>query len=552
MTSASDEVEVRSETAQARYELLVADRQPFLNRARDASRLTIPSLIPPEGSSGSTQLYRPYQSTGADGVNNLAAKLLMALFPPGTPFFRLTVDDFLVDEAQQQAGMPDPRATFETALGKIERSVVNRMEQKGSRKVNFEAIQHLIVAGNGLLFVDKKGGEKFFPLTQYVVARDLDDNVLEIVVKECIAEEALPDNVRAIYDMQEVEPVGEDDAAKRSTDREEVEVFTWIQRTKKGWTVHQEVCDKIVPGTQGTYPKEKSAWIPLRWTKVSGAAYGRGRCEEYIGDLYSLESATAAIIDFAAAASKVLAMVDEAGVTSKQDVARARSGDVVDGRAKDVTFLMLDKSQDFQVARAVAEDTKSRLERAFLMASSIQRQAERVTAEEIRVMAGELEQGLGGVYSILSEEFQKPLVTRILAAMMADPKSRLPKLPDGTVSPQIVTGLDGLGRNTDMQRLDALIQGTAEQFGPQAVAQYVNVGAYMERRAAALGIDIGGLVRSDAEIQQQQQQAQMQSMAEKLGGPAINAVSQNAIANKNIAAQQAQSDAAAPPAPAQQ
>ncbi|WP_416142518.1 portal protein [Escherichia coli] len=46
--------------------------------------------------------------------------------------------------------------------------------------------------------------------------------------------------------------------------------------------------------------------------------------------------------------------------------------------------------------------------------SAVQRTGERVTAEEIRYVASELEDTLGGVYSILSQELQLPLVRVLL------------------------------------------------------------------------------------------------------------------------------------------
>ena len=44
------------------------------------------------------------------------------------------------------------------------------------------------------------------------------------------------------------------------------------------------------------------------------------------------------------------------------------------------------------------------------MTAAIQRDAERVTAEEIRVMAQDLEEALGNYYSIMCKEFQKAYV----------------------------------------------------------------------------------------------------------------------------------------------
>lgn len=65
-----------------KYNLLEMDRLPFLNRARDAAELTIPSLIVKDGHSSATEFTTPFQGIGARGVNNLSSKLLLALLPP--------------------------------------------------------------------------------------------------------------------------------------------------------------------------------------------------------------------------------------------------------------------------------------------------------------------------------------------------------------------------------------------------------------------------------------------------------------------------------------
>jgi hypothetical protein len=74
------------------------------------------------------------------------------------------------------------------------------------------------------------------------------------------------------------------------------------------------------------------------------------------------------------------------------------------------------------------------------------------------------------------------------------------------------------------------LAGANQVVGPEAVAQYVNVGDYFKRRATALGIETEGLIKSEEEIQMATQQAQQQEMMMKLGapavGPAINAMAQ--------------------------
>ena len=48
-----------------------------------------------------------------------------------------------------------------------------------------QAMKHLIVLGNSLIFMGKDG-LKNYPLNRYVLERDGDGNVIEIVTKELI------------------------------------------------------------------------------------------------------------------------------------------------------------------------------------------------------------------------------------------------------------------------------------------------------------------------------------------------------------------------------
>lgn len=501
-------------TAKGRYATLSTERTAYVERAERCAQYTIPALFP-RGRVKNAELPTPYQSTGARGVNNLAAKLLLALFPPGGSFFRLVVDDFVLESMAQQwdGSGQDPRADIEDALSRVERSVMGRFESAGCRSPIFSCLKHLIVAGNGLLQVLDHGRLKFHPLSSYVLKRDLEGSVLEIVVEERLARQSLPPDIRGLLPEQD-----EDDLRDETA---EVDIYTWITRTDAGsWTGFQEVEGKQIPGSELSYPEHKLPFLPLRFIAVDGEDYGRGYAEEYLGDLMSHDSLTGAVVDFAAVASKILLFVNEGGLTSKKDLQNAPSGAILDGRAEDVTTFQLEKSQDFSIAFQTSQDIKARLEQAFLLASSVQRNAERVTAEEIRVMAGELEQTLGGIYSVLAQELQLPLVSVQMAQLQREGK--LPTLPEKAVSPQIVTGLEGLGRNSDLQKLQALLS-NLQVFGPEAITEYLNVGGFLKRAAAYLGIDAKGLVREESEVQQARAQQAQQAIAEKMAGPAVSA-----------------------------
>ena len=83
-------------SAESQYISLEGDRHVFLDRARNASKITLPYLMPEDGHNAHTKLNTPFQGIGARGVNNLASKLLLALLAPNAPFFRLNIDENLL------------------------------------------------------------------------------------------------------------------------------------------------------------------------------------------------------------------------------------------------------------------------------------------------------------------------------------------------------------------------------------------------------------------------------------------------------------------------
>lgn len=498
------------------YEQMASDRDSFLSRARNCAELTIPTLMPPEGHTGSTQYVTPYQSVGARGVNNLASKLLMTLLPPNQSFFRLTIDDFDLTELGG-----DARGKAEEALARIERSATQEVESKAIRVPTFEALKQLIVSGNVLVHMPPKSGMKVFRLDRYVIQRDTMGNILKIIVKESIAYDALPKEV--------LEALMENPEYQVDTNKKECDIYTCVKRVGKKFEVHQEVHDIIIPSTKGSYTEDKLPWMALRFIAVDGNNYGRSFCEEIVGDLKSLEALTKAIVEGSAASSKLLFLVRPNGTTKMRSIADAPNGGIISGDANDVTTLQANKFNDFRVAQETMQKITERLSFAFLLNSSVQRQAERVTAEEVRYMAQELETALGGIYSVLSQEFQVPLVNLLLSKMQKEGK--MPKFPKDTLKPQIVTGLEALGRGQDLNKLSQFLQ-MLQPLGNEVIASELNIGDYLDRLGASLGIDTQGLVKSDEqkqqEAQQQQemmQQQQMMQMAEKGVSPAIKGMS---------------------------
>jgi hypothetical protein len=470
--------------------------------------LTIPSIFPPDGHSSSTDFETPWQSIGAQGVNTLASKLSLSLIPPNSPFFRLRVDNEVLEALE----LMDPtfQSKMDEQVGKREQLVLVESETSAVRVTVEEAVKQLVIGGNSLIYLPKGGGSRFYKLTDYVVVRDPMGTVLEIVTQDSFELASLPE------DIQEV--------VKGSTDTEVTpatggldkpyKVYTQVRLKDDKYHVSQEINGMVIPGSQGTYDKDKSPYIALRMAKVDGEDYGRSYVEQYIGDLKSLEDLSQAIVEGAQAAARVLFFVNGNGQTQEVDVSDAKNTSVVTGDARDVSILQLNKFGDFRVAMETIQRLEQRLASVFLMRQAIQRNAERVTAEEIRVMVRELEEGLGGIYSILSQELQLPLVNRLMDRMSR--AGDLPPLPGGSIKVQVVTGIEALGRGTDIAKLQQFIQILQGSAGPEALAQVIHLDELARRVGTGTSVDTKGLIKSQDEIANEQRQAQMMQMAQQV------------------------------------
>ena len=495
-------------TAQSRYERLSSDRSQFLNTARQAADLTLPYLIRGEETSykGARNLITPWQSVGAKGVVTLASKLMLALLPPQTSFFKLQVNDINIPG---ELG-PEIRSELDLSFAKVERTIMESIAASTDRVIVHQALKHLVVAGNALIYMGKDG-LKLYPLNRYVVDRDGSGNVIEIVTKETISKKLLKKNYPAFDQKNNWENVDD-------TSTDECDVYTHVILDNNRWVWHQEVYNDILPKSMGKAPVDSNPWLPLRFNHVDGEAYGRGRVEEFIGDLKSLEALSQALVEGSAAAAKVVFTVSPSSTTKPQTLAQAGNGAIIQGRPDDIGVIQVGKTADFQTAYQMVGGLSQRLSDAFLILNV--RNSERTTAEEVRMTQLELEQQLGGLFSLLTVEFLVPYLNRKLS--VAQKTGEIPRLPKGDiVKPTIVAGINALGRGQDRESLAQFLTVIAQTMGPQAIQEYINPEEVVKRLAASSGIDTLNLVKSMQEIQQQQQaeaQQQQQMMLAQQAG----------------------------------
>lgn len=509
------------------YHSCVTDREPYLVRARRISELTIPTLFRSQGAGGSDDVIIPWNSIGAYCNANLASALVFTMFPSGR-------SGFLLEQAEQAAidleQLPEEqraqiKEAIEKGLSRIEQDTTKAIAADGDRAKMFVAALRLLIGGNHAFQFYDDATMRGIPLERYVVTRDAQGTVLKFCIRDDRDWDDLPEDVEEGLLKLGVKPPKPDPSGRRP-----VCIYTHGRLDDGKYEVRQEVLGMAIPGTEYTRDKDALDFLFLPWLLLDEEHYGRSYCEFYEGDLLTAEGLTKSLGEGAAAAARFITLVNPTGLTNKKQLAAARNGDTISGRESDVSVLKAEKGGDFMVGKNTLDDGLQRLGKAFLLNSSVQRSGERVTAEEIRYMAGELEKALGGVYAQQEITWQTPYYKRKLKLLQK--AKRVTALPEGTVSMTITAGQASLARNQEITQLRTGASILAETFGAEALPQFLKPNKFAMRIWNALGVDTDGLVPTDEELAQQKQQEQMMAMAQSMGPQALQQVGNNITSNQ--------------------
>jgi len=507
-------IDINEISASSEYKRLESDRESFLNRAKEASKLTIPQLYPDTEDTSTTTYPTPYQSLGARGVNNLANKIILSLFPPATAFFKLGMNQI----ALAQSGVSE--GDMQTAMYKIEKGIVNEMEVSQLRAVLVDVIKQGVVGGSSVLYVPKEGKPKSFTLSQFGVKRSKSGTIVKMVIKEPTNYLELPQDVKqSLKDLDDKELDGS----------KGLELYTLIILDGDGmYQVVQEVKGQKIAGTEASYKEKDLPYVFVPFVD-RGESLGRSYVEDYIGDLQSYEGLRQAILEAASESARLIYLVKPNAIITPRKLEKAKSGDVLLGSPDDVSTLQADKRLDVGMAQTEAEVLRTDLSTIFLLDSAVRRNAERVTAEEIRRVSQELEVALGGIYSTLANVLQEPLVRLYLKRLVK--KGFIKDILKDSIELEITTGSAALGRGTEFRAIQSFMAAARELLG-DAIGQYMNVPEALSRMAYSLDVNTGDLIKSQEQLAAEAQEAQQQQMQQQAVAPAINAANQQELANK--------------------
>ena len=498
----------------------VGDRDQFLDRARKFAEYTIPYLLREEGSSSSTATKDVYgQAYLARLVQTLKAKIGLALFPPASSSFKLDpasedIEAFSVEAAEMaEADGRDPDEAIDAEVAGtyalISRSTANinkEIEAQGVRATTFDVVLQTLVIGSTIMEKVPNDGIRYHGLENFVMKLDGRGRMRQLCIHELVDE--LPDGITA-------------------DEKEEYHLYTMVTydtKTKK-WNMVQEI-DEVLFGEK-TYTDKTLPFEHVGWSWSHGDHYYRPYIEELMGAMEEFSDLTRVLTQGSIAAAKTMLFVDQRGGRTRiSEVAKANNLAVLNGRADDVTAFQLGKNYDFQIPYEVVNDHKREFASAFLMNESATRDAERVTAAEVRFMAQELEAStLSGVYSTFSEKISKRVVEWVMAELGLDLKALKLKM---------VVGLDAIGRSNEARNTDEFV-GKVSSLG---YMQKINGDELVNRYASFHNVETTRLVKTPtqqkkeaaeaqkAQTQMIQDQAGAQSSGQEAGKAVVEAAKQ--------------------------
>lgn len=513
------ETKTDKKSVKASWEEMSNSRSGLIKRCEQYATWTLPYLFTKETDTvEQTELPVAYGSIGARCVNHLSNVINEVLFPVARNFFRIRPSTELKNQAAAAGVQP---VQVDNSLSAAEQAALEAVSVAELRSAHVEATKLAIVTGNALLWYPTPAeGESrtciVYSLRDYVCQRDRLGNVLHIITQDKMVFAALPQDVQA----QTRDKFKDEDTvvlytqAKWNNDMQKYEVFQAVNEID------------LVPmkGIQPTYAKGMLPWIPITWHRKRTESYGRGLVEDYAYTFNAYNSLSRSLVLFAAIASDIKRCIDTGSGLDVETVNSSQPGQWLAAKKDELWSPIMANTLDMSAVAQSVQKLEQMLAQAFMLAGASIRDAERVTQEEVRMLARELEKSHGGIYSKFAAEWQQKLA----ALMMAD----IGLQANAHVKIQIITGVDALSRNAEIENLYVVVQDlmTVGQLPPQ-IMRLIDEQGLISYISANRNVKPGTFFKAPAQVQaddatlQEQANANMdREAASKLAASAAQGV----------------------------
>lgn len=484
-----------NETIQQTFMRLDGERQALLQRCEEYSMWTLPYLFPQQGNTIQNELPVPAGSIGARATNHLANVIVQTMFPATQMFFRASLNQSAKSVATELNILGD----VERRLAELEQTGQELVTVPAHRSTATEAAKHIIVLGNALLMYPKaaKGAPSraiVYNFRDWVCKRNFLGDVICIITRDKKIISALPQSVQETLMVNK----GYTEPDQLVTLYTKIEYEPMLDK----FIITQTVDD--VPANQPAFrSKDSLRWIVITWHRAHGEDYGRGLVEDYARAFASYTTNTTSRDLITAIAADIKRFVDPSSSLDVDDLNQSEPGEYLAAKRDEVWMPDFAKQFDLGVVNSTIAAHEQTIAQAFMLSTAMTRDAERVTAEEIKMQIKELETSHGGVYSHLASEWQEPLA-RILLEDMG--------LLDENIRPTIITGIEALGRTADMEKLYAVLNDlrAASEVRTTPFGRWIDEAKFINHVCTQRGFNMSTVFKPAEQVAQEDQLAAQQ------------------------------------------
>lgn len=510
-------------TIQKQWEAMRSDKGDLEDRSETYAKWTIEGICPEDGTETHEQVGS-YVLIGPRLVNTLANKIVESMFPHSRAFFAVGLSVEAETEILREVGegpLAEAAETLRKESRHVEKRGMTRLDVVAYRPVAVEAAQHIIVTGNACIRRLKDESRVVYGVKDFGVRRRINGNPYEVILRDSVMFSEIPEDMKELVRTK----VTLNNKSKTTTDDFDCELLTKFYWNKNRWEETQEVEGVAYKDGKvlNSYSDVDFPCILPVWTLPRGHHYARGLVEEYAKTFHNLDRTTESLFDIFEIVADIKFLVRPDSVLDLVALNNSKRGSYHQGAEGDITTPQLDKMQDLNVMLQAAERMERELAAAFLLTAGGIRDAERVTAYEVREIALELETAFGGLYSKLAMAWQRREAEWVVAQI------GLPKVEGAPMfSVTITTGMESLSKEgelqnfreamADLQLFDGVPEDMRAAINPMKVAKFL-FGQRNVKFEEFLFTEEEQQQRQAA-AQEQQQQQQQHEVATKAAGSA--------------------------------
>jgi hypothetical protein len=243
---------------------------------------------------------------------------------------------------------------------------------------------------------------------------------------------------------------------------------------------------------------------------VNGEDYGRGLVADFAGAFHALMILNNSLLNMSAVMGDIKFFAKATSMVDVVQVQNSLPGSWHVGDPNDVGTPQFNLAMNANFIQQQIERFQKQIAQAFMLTQQVRRDAERVTAEEIRQDVDELETSNSGVYSRLAASWQQ----QIAHLALHDTGFNGVMSANGGVRPQVITGMDSLSRAGEAYNMRLFLTDLGLlQAVPEDLRQTVKKPAFVKQIAQYHQVPYESWIMTQGELQAEQQREAQQQMA---------------------------------------